>query len=217
MWNAEIFSDWDISPSYLPWVLNAGGRRWIPGFLQYAPAEGYCRERGNAAFHPLVTCRRAAGVPSFTIWLWVALAILEQTKAELQLRVGAPQIIVAFPSLPAVVTAMLGFKIKSSPTDDKWMHLYVSGKRLEENVGIARGKQLKFSAWGLPCSSHYTLHEGYDMWGELTLFTGHWQTFQILSLSTLLKALRQLFGSVTTICSPACLEGTTAAFFWHRY
>lgn len=92
---------------------------------------------------------------------------------------------------------MLGFQTKSSPTVDKWVHLYISGERLEENVGIARCKKLKDSAWGLHCSCHYIMHEGYDLCCELTLFTGHWQTFQILSLSILLKPLCQLFGSVT--------------------
>lgn len=42
---------------------------------------------------------------------------------------------------------MLGFQTKSSPTVDKWVHVYISGERLEENVGIARCKKLKYSAW----------------------------------------------------------------------
>lgn len=102
----------------------------------------------------------------------------------------------SFPLLAsyAAVTNILGFKTKSSHNIDKTRHLYISGERLEEKVGIARCKQLKFSAWGLLCSSHYTSHEGYGLCCELTLFTRHWQTFKILSLSIHLKPLCHLLG-----------------------
>lgn len=71
------------------------------------------------------------------------------------------------------------------------MHLYISDKRLKEIVGIARGKQLKFSAWSLLYSSRSALHGGYDLYCE------HWQTFQMLRPFIVLKHLCQRFGFVT--------------------
>lgn len=124
----------------------------------------------------------------------MALAILEQTEAELQFGLGLPQVTVAFPCLPAVLLWPICWGVKPNPplTTGKMRHLYLSGERLEEKVGIARCKQLKFSAWGLLCSSHHTLHQGDGLCWELTLFTRHWQTFKILSLSIQLKPLCHL-------------------------
>lgn len=140
----------------------------MPVFQQDAPAPGYCSERGSSAFHPLVTSLRAGGVPPFTTWLWGAeWDNPEQTKAELHLGVRAVQITGAFSSFTSctVVTTLLGFKPKSSPSADIFVSV-VSGWR--KAVGMARGKELKFNVWGLSCSSHYTVHKGCDLCWNLT-------------------------------------------------
>lgn len=59
------------------------------------------------------------------------------------------------------------------------MHLYNSGERLKENINIAKGEQLKFSAWDLPCSSHCTLYEGYGLGLNLPFTKGISKTLNL--------------------------------------
>lgn len=141
-------------------------------------------------------------------------AILEQTKAELHLGVRALQTTGAFPSFTSysIVTTMLGFKTKSSPSAD----LRVSGECLEE-----RNRDSKRQTAKIQCLRFFLqlpLCCAQRVWSVLESLTGHWQTLPILSPSVLLELLCARFWICdSTILSPPCLEGRTAAFIWHRY